>query len=257
MSHARNTPRQVAFTPTHRVLSAYHRLMTYVLHYAPDNASLIIRLALEHRGLAYRTTLVDRATRAQDSAAYRKLNPHGLIPVLETPDGPLFETGAILLWLADTHGGLGPAPEAAKRGDFLKWLFHLSNTTHSLLRMVFYPEKYIAPLHVVALRAGLTSKISESFTTLNVLATTQPSWLGAPQATVADFYLCALLRWSALYTNDTRGDWFDLSSYPALRQICAQVEALPCTHRLQIAEGLGDTPFTAPSYPTPPEGSAT
>ena len=41
----------------------------YVLHYAPDNASLIVRLALEEMGLPYRTVLVDRARREQDGAA--------------------------------------------------------------------------------------------------------------------------------------------------------------------------------------------
>ena len=83
--------------------------MTYILHYAPDNASLIIRLALEHAQVPYRDVLVDRAAVAQRSAEYLALNPNGLIPVLETPEGPLFETGAILLWLADTHGSLGQA----------------------------------------------------------------------------------------------------------------------------------------------------
>jgi len=80
--------------------------MTYVLHYAPDNASMIFRLALEHLGVAYQTALVDRAAGGQNAAAYLALNPNGLIPVLETPQGPIFETGAILLWLGDTHGGL-------------------------------------------------------------------------------------------------------------------------------------------------------
>ena len=97
--------------------------MTYRLHYAPDNASLIIRLALEELELPYETVLVDRARTAQQSAEYLALNPNGLIPVLETPHGALFETGAILLWLADTEGKLAPPPESAARGNFLKWLF--------------------------------------------------------------------------------------------------------------------------------------
>ena len=59
--------------------------MNYRLHYAPDNASLIIRLALEEIGVPYETVLVDRRSRAQDTTAYRALNPAGLIPVLETP----------------------------------------------------------------------------------------------------------------------------------------------------------------------------
>ena len=60
-----------------------------VLHYAPDNASLIVRLALEQLRLPYETRLIDRAAAEQTSAAYRQLNPAGLIPVLETADGPI------------------------------------------------------------------------------------------------------------------------------------------------------------------------
>ena len=81
--------------------------MTYVIHYAPDNAVLIIRLALEQRGLPYHAQLVDRAAQAQRAPAYLALNPNGLIPVLETPQGPLFETAAILLWLGAYYTTVG------------------------------------------------------------------------------------------------------------------------------------------------------
>ncbi len=79
----------------------------YALHYAPDNASLVIRLALEGMGLPYRKELVDRAHNAQDSAACRALNPNGLIRVLGTPQCPIFGTAAI------TAEGLGTAPFTA------------------------------------------------------------------------------------------------------------------------------------------------
>ena len=230
--------------------------MTYVLHYAPDNASLIIRLALEHAGLNFRTVLVDRTNAEQTKPPYRALNPNGLIPVLETPHGPLFETGAILLWLADTHGGLGPAPTDPARGDFLKWLFFVSNTIHPALRMLFYPEKFIAADSATALRHGLQHHLHISFGALDQVAATKPAWLGALDPTVLDFYMAGVLRWPALYPRDADRSWFDLSRYPALAQLCAHLETLPCTHALQNAEGLGDTPFTAPHPPTPPEGSA-
>ena len=88
--------------------------MTYTLHYAPDNASLIVRLALEELGVPYHALLVDRRKNAQKSKAYLALNPSGRIPVLETMDGPIFETGAILMWLVDQHQALGPAPTDAE-----------------------------------------------------------------------------------------------------------------------------------------------
>jgi glutathione S-transferase len=230
--------------------------MTYVLHYAPDNASLIVRLALEHRGLPYRAALVDRAAKAQETTGFRKLNPNGLIPVLETPEGPLFETGAILLYLADRHGGIGPGPDAPTRGDFLKWLFFLSNTIHPALRRLFYPEKYIALAHIDAMRAGTQTDLAQHYATLEAQAVR--GWLlGGPAPTALDFYAAALLRWPKLYPATASRDWFDLATHPALARLAAAVEALPATVALQNAEGLGDTPFTAPSYPQPPEGSAT
>ena len=232
-------------------------LMTYVLHYAPDNASLIIRMALDHRGLPYRTKLVDRASQQQSSAAYRNINPNGLIPTLETPQGPLFETGAILLWLADTHGGLGPGPGDPTRGTFLKWLFYVSNTLHPALRMLFYPEKYIDADHIDALRAGLQAQLKQGFATLDAFAAQQSNWLSGPEPGALDFYAAGLLRWPALYPSNANRDWFALAGYPALMDLCTRIETLPCTRTLQKAEGLGDTPFTAPRRPTPPEGCAT
>lgn len=233
--------------------------MTYILHYAPDNASLIVRLALEQRQLPYRDVLVDRATTAQRSPAYLALNPNGLIPVLETPHGPLFETGAILLWLGDTHGGLGPMPDCPARGAYLKWLFFTANTLHPALRMLFYPEKYAGPdvAAQAALRTGLHGIITTALHQLDQIAATRPAWLGAAVPSALDFYIAGCLRWCALYPEDSAHDWFTLDATPALRAMCLMIEALPCTTALQTAEGLGPTPFSAPTHPNPPHGSAT
>lgn len=228
--------------------------MSYVLHYAPDNASLIIRLALDHIGVPYRAALVDRTRQAQRGQEYRRLNPAGQIPVLETPQGPLFETGAILLWLGDTHGGLGPKPDDPARADYLKWLFFTANTLHPALRMLLYPALYISDGHHAALRAGLEQSIAHALALLDEMAATDPRWFFGSGL---DFYIAACLRWCALYPTGYDTGWFDLARWPHLREICVRVEAMPATCAAQYAEGLGDTPFTAPSYPNPPEGSAT
>ena len=82
------------------------------LHYAPDNASLCVRLALEELDLPYETVLVERSTKAHKSPAFLSLNPNGLIPVLETQNGPMFETGAAAVRVAKAEG-LGPSPFSA------------------------------------------------------------------------------------------------------------------------------------------------
>ena len=225
----------------------------YTLHYAPDNASLIIRLALEAQRVPYDTCLVDRAAQGQSPPAYRALNPHGLIPALQTPAGPMFETGAILLWLADRHRGLAPAATDATRADFLKWLFFVANTVHPALRMLFYPEKYVGSDGAAqdALHATITQALQTHLRALEdrAAADTLPLALA--------FYLAPLLRWCALYPQSRDRSWFDLRGMAHLHALCARVEALPCTAAAQTAEGLGPTPFTKPRLATPPIGSAT
>lgn len=233
--------------------------MTYTLHYAPDNASLIVRLALDHLGLSYRTALVDRAAEAQSAPAYLALNPNGLIPVLETPDGPVFETGAILLWLGDRHGGLGPAPDHPARADYLKWLFYVSNTLHPALRMMFYPAKYIGQDAgtQAALRRGMQGTITTALGRLDVLVANPPDSFRGTLPEALRFYIAGCLRWCAIYPMTYDRSWFTLAATPALAQMCADLEAMPCVQALQTAEGLGDQPFTKPAYANPPFGSAT
>lgn len=229
--------------------------MAYVLHYAPDNASLCVRLALLRLEIHFETALVDRRTRQQDSAPYRALNPNGLIPALETPDGLLFETGAILLWLADRHGdGLAPAPSDPDRGRVLAWLFWLSNTLHPALRILFYPDRHIAG-DSAPLLARTRERVAALLDVLDREAETLGPWLGGPRPSLLDCYLAPMLRWIPLYTSEPA--WFDLPRWPRLHAAALAMEARPETLAAARAEGLGDTPFSRPSPPTPPEGSPT
>lgn len=235
----------------------------YRLHYAPDNASLIVRLVLEELGLPYRTILVDRAARAQHGAAYRAINPAGLIPALETPDGPIFETAAILLWLADRHPGMAPAPDMPERATFLSWLFFTSNTLHAGLRMTFYPENFAGPDHAAqtALLGQMQSRTPGALTLPAALDLLETRYCARPATGgdlpwVTDYYIAALLRWCALYPQGRTG-WFRLADWPALASLTRRLEPRAAVQAAIRAEGLGPAPFSAPHYAVPPEGSAT
>lgn len=222
------------------------------LHYAPDNASLCVRLALEELGLPYRTTLVDRAAGGQKSAAFLALNPNGLIPVIETPQGPVFETAAILIWLADTTGAMLPAPDDPGRAHALQWLVWLANTLHATERMLFYPDQYMADGHDL-LRAGAQRRVLAHLDLLN--AARNALWLDADDPTMLACYLGPLLRWPALYGGPT--GWYDLARWPRLLAFARRFEDRPAAKRTAAREGLGDHPFSVPVPCHPPEGSAT
>ncbi len=226
----------------------------YRLHYAPDNASLIIRLVLEDLCQPYETVLVDRAAYEQKTRAYLALNPSGLIPVLETPDGAIFETGAILLWLADRHGRLAPGVQDAARGEFLKWLFFLSNTVHPCLRMTFYPGQYVGEDRDA--QALLCAQMQARFAAyLDMIESRAAPWFGSDHTSVLDYYLACLMRWRALYPEGERGD-FDMRGWPRLHAMLERLQSGAPVRAAIVAEGLGEGPFTAPAYPDPPEGSA-
>ena len=223
------------------------------LQYAPDNASLIVRIALEELGLPYETALVDRRSFAQDTAAYRALNPRGQIPVLETPDGPIFETAAILLWLGETAGALAPPPGAPDRGAFLAWMFALSNGLHTDLQRMFYTERFAGddPAAIAADRTRTIARIRAALDRLETLAAAGHGWFCAAAPSMLDIYLAIMLRWMALYPEGGTG-WFRLADWPALAALSARLERRPALRRACETEGLGPTPLTAPR-PLPPD----
>jgi len=75
-----------------------------VLHgYWRSGTSYRTRIALNIKGVAYEQAPVDLRGGAQRSEAFRALNPQGLVPALETPDGVLTQSSAIIEWLEDRY----------------------------------------------------------------------------------------------------------------------------------------------------------
>jgi glutathione S-transferase len=112
------------------------------LHHAPLACSLASRLALVESGLEHEIAFVDTAQGAQKSAAYLALNPRGQVPALETNDGVLTESTAILPYIADLgpEKQLMPPAGSFARAKAQSWLSFLSSTLHvSLARAMFPP----------------------------------------------------------------------------------------------------------------------
>ncbi len=98
------------------------------LYSFPTPNGVKISIALEELGLSYEAHLVDILKNETHSEDFLALNPNGKIPAIIDPDGPggqpiaLFESGAILVYLADKTGKLMPA-DPAQRYETLQWLF--------------------------------------------------------------------------------------------------------------------------------------
>ncbi len=99
------------------------------LYYAPTPNGLKIRLFLEEAGLAYRIVPVNLGKGEQFSPEFLSISPNNKIPAIvdhEPKDGrnpiQIFESGAILLYLAEKTGSFMPK-EFRPREDALQWLF--------------------------------------------------------------------------------------------------------------------------------------
>lgn len=225
------------------------------LYYAPDNASLIVRLALEEAELPYETHLVDRSISAQKSPDYLAVNPAGLIPALETPDGVIAETAACLFWLSEQYpeAGFGPGVGDPLRGSFLRWLFYLSNTLHADLRRLFYAHRYVPAAALEEHHTILSGHLRKHLAIVEDAIALTPQLFEPPG--VLSLYLGPLLRWSALYPTG-RESWLVLDDFPRIKVLMQGLENRSSVHIVARAEGLGAYPFSRPEYPNPPEGAA-
>ncbi len=97
------------------------------LYSLPTPNGVKVSIMLEETGLPYEPHLVDFGINDQMSPAFHSLNPNNKIPAIIDPDGPggkplaLFETGAILIYLAEKTGRFMPQ-DAVGRYHTIQWL---------------------------------------------------------------------------------------------------------------------------------------
>ncbi len=104
-------------------------------------------IALEELGLPYEPHLVDIMQNESHTPEFLSLNPNGKIPAIIDPEGPggralgLFESGAILVYLAEKSGKLIPR-DAARRYQTLQWVFFQVGSIGPMFGQVGYFHKF-------------------------------------------------------------------------------------------------------------------
>ncbi|MEQ8823158.1 MAG: glutathione S-transferase N-terminal domain-containing protein [Filomicrobium sp.] len=112
-----------------------------------------VSVALEELGLPYTVKPIDLSTGAQKSPEFTALNPNGRIPAIvdhDNDDFVVFESGAILVYLAEKTGKLMPT-DAKGRSEVLQWLMFqmgglgpMQGQAHVFVR--YFPEKIPAAI---------------------------------------------------------------------------------------------------------------
>jgi GST-like protein len=170
------------------------RLQLYSL---PTPNGVKVSIMLEEIGLAYEPHTIDIGKNETWIPEFLSLNPNGKIPAIIDPNGPggvpigLFESGAILLYLAEKTGKLMP-DDPARRYETIEWVFFQMASVGPMFGQVGYFYKFAGK--DIADKRPLERYVAESKRLLGVLETRLDGrrWIMGEDYTIADI---ALLGW--------------------------------------------------------------
>jgi GSH-dependent disulfide-bond oxidoreductase len=228
---------EISDFPIHKKWPAQHpdRLQLYSL---PTPNGVKISIMLEEIGLPYEPHLVRFDQSDQKSAEFRSLNPYGKIPAIIDPDGPegepigLFESGAILIYLADKSGQLLPQ-SSATRYETLQWLMFQAAGVGPLFGQVGFFYKFAGKEFDD--KRPRDHYVAESRRLLTVLdgRLAHRAWLMGDDYTIADIATFPWVR--NLIGYYAAGELVGFADFPHVKRVLDQFVARPAVARgLQI-----------------------
>jgi GST-like protein len=174
-----------------------------------------VSIMLEECGLTYGVTGVNIRARQQFAPEILALNPYGKIPILveERPGAAplvLFESGAILIHLAERHGVLLPR-EGDARAEVLAWLMVALTSLGPMTGQAHHWTE-LAPEQPPAARAHTTGLVDRAYRLLEARLAAHPYLAGAACsiADIAAYPWVAKAHWAARELGDTPhlAGWF-------------------------------------------------
>ncbi|MFG6416893.1 glutathione S-transferase C-terminal domain-containing protein [Roseateles sp. DC23W] len=193
-----------------------------------------VHIMLEECGLAYRVHPVDIGAGDQFTPAFLAISPNNKIPAITDPDGPdgrplsMFESGAILLYLAGKTGKLLPADVAAKY-EVLQWLMFQMGGVGPMLGQAHHFRIYAREKLPYAIER-YTNEAKRLYAVINKrLAHT--TYLGGTDYSIADI---AVFPWLRSWKNQG----VEMSDYPHLRGWFDEIAKRPAVQRgLEVLAG--------------------
>jgi GST-like protein len=204
-----------------------------------------VHIMLEECGLPYRAIPVDINSGAQFEPGFLAISPNNKIPAIRDPDGPdgrpvsLFESGAILLYLAGKTGRFLPADTAGKY-EALQWLMFQMGGLGPMLGQAHHFRNY-APEKIGYAIDRYTNEARRLYGVLD-RRLAQSRYVGGREYGVADI---AVFPWLRSWKNQGI-DWND---YPHLRGWFDEVGGRPAVQRGVEVLASHHKPLTATMDP--------
>ena len=186
-----------------------------------------VSIALEETGLAYRAIAVDIGAGDQFEAGFLAISPNNKIPAIVDPDGPdgapisLFESGAILVYVAGKTGRLLPASVRDKYRT-LEWLMFQMGGVGPMLGQAHHFRIY-APEKIEYAIDRYTREANRLYGVMDRrLAVSR--YIACDEYTIADI---AIFPWLRSHKNHG----VDLEAYPNVKRWFDEIAARPAVQR--------------------------
>ncbi len=186
-----------------------------------------VHIMLEECALPYRVIPVDIGSGAQFEQHFLKISPNNKIPAIVDPDGPdgqpmsLFESGAILLYLAGKTGRLLPADVRGKY-EVLQWLMFQMGSVGPMLGQAHHFRLY-APERLPYAIERYTKEAQRLYGVINRRLASS-TYLGGKDYSIADI---AVFPWLRSWKNQG----VELSDYPHLKGWFDEIARRPAVQR--------------------------
>ncbi|MEA3173253.1 MAG: GSH-dependent disulfide-bond oxidoreductase [Gammaproteobacteria bacterium] len=204
------------------------------LYSLPTPNGVKVSIMLEETGLPYEAHLVSFDSSDQKSPEFLSLNPNGKIPAILDPQGPagnplaLFESGAILLYLAD-KSGLYIARDAAARYQTMQWLMFQMSGVGPMFGQVGFFYKFAGKDFPD--KRPLERYVAESKRLLGVLdlRLRDRAWIMGDEYSIADI---ATFPWIGnLIGFYGAGELVGIDNYPQVLRVLQAFTARPAVAR--------------------------
>ena len=193
-----------------------------------------VAIALEELGLPYEAHLVDITKNETWTEPFLSLNPNGKIPAILDPDGPggkplpLFESGAILVYLAEKTGKLLPA-DPARRYETIQWVFFQMAAVGPMFGQLGFFHKFAG--REIEDKRPLQRYVNETKRLLGVLEgrLSGRQWMMDDDYTIADI---AIFPWVRTVRDlYEAGDLVGLDAFPAVLAWLERCIARPASQK--------------------------
>ena len=172
-------------------------MSTMKLHYAPHACALASHIVLEEVGADYDINRIDFSVAEENSPAYLAMNPKGRVPLLETAQGNLTETPAILLYLAQCYpqANLAPLDNAFALAELQAFNSYLCSTVHVAHAHRLRGSRWADdPVAISAMQDKVPEAVLAGFIYVEENYLRGP-WVMGDQYSIADPYLFTLAQW--------------------------------------------------------------